>query len=517
MSESYIPPKELSFRLKNKSNSKVLFSRKEEPTFGDYGGEDAFSDQWFHLQPGTGEWEGRYLVKSNFTDNCIFSRTHQEPYVDHTDGNGKWADQWFKIEPGKGERTGWFRLKNTSSNTVVTSTDDGVNNSEADGETDDDQYWSFLLEDVKFVDIKYDVDVGKLLSETPVVISTGSETNATSINQPLTLTLVETKTTTHIWEKTNGLDITASITVSVGVPEVVGASSTISVSKTMDVKQGEHKTNSRAYGLTVPVIAPPNTRVSAQVTMTLTELEVPYTMTWKSAKTEYEFKTKGIYKGACYFNADCMASESPLDDSGENREAIEWTPCEGYPLEDDAAAEGEQRSLDDQGQQDGDNSYEERAARDDDDEQSRSYGQQNGYEGEERSTEDEPDEEYAPKKSYGYGREERSTELEDEEYAPKKSYGYDEEQNDSYRQEERNGYGQEERNGYGQEEQNNSYGQEERNGYGQEDQNNRYQQEDQEDRKYARYDQNKPTYTDADTDSYEREDGYTERSRGREW
>lgn len=96
MPELYIPPKEISFRLKNKKTEKVLFSRNKSPGFGQFSGE-AFADQWWYLVPGEGANQGWYLVKSRFTENVLFSRTAKTPKVDHTDGNGKWADQWFKL------------------------------------------------------------------------------------------------------------------------------------------------------------------------------------------------------------------------------------------------------------------------------------------------------------------------------------------------------------------------------------------------------------------------------------
>jgi hypothetical protein len=96
MSEFYIPPKELSFRLKNKKTGRVLFSRQKSPGFGQFDG-DSFADQWWQLVPGEGDYQGWYLVKSKFTGNVLFSRSAKTPYVDHTDGNGKWADQWFKL------------------------------------------------------------------------------------------------------------------------------------------------------------------------------------------------------------------------------------------------------------------------------------------------------------------------------------------------------------------------------------------------------------------------------------
>jgi hypothetical protein len=107
-------------------------------------------------------------VKSNFTGKILFSRTKSPP-VDHYGGNGEYADQWFKLEPGSGDRANWFRLRNTSSNTVVVS-GDGVTNSKADDGEKDNQFWCFEFEDMKFVNIEYHEDQKKIFSQTPEVI-----------------------------------------------------------------------------------------------------------------------------------------------------------------------------------------------------------------------------------------------------------------------------------------------------------------------------------------------------------
>ncbi|KAI3316824.1 hypothetical protein HD806DRAFT_551312 [Xylariaceae sp. AK1471] len=378
MADFNIPPKEISFRLKNKSTNKVLFSRKKSPSFGQFDG-DTFADQWWHLVPGTGEYEGWHLMKSDFTGKVVFSRTHKSPNVDHIDGDGKWADQWFKIEPGTGDRENWFRIRNTSSNTVVVSGDD-VGNSKADGGESDDQYWCFEFEDMKFVGVDYKVDEHKLLSNTPEAIGSDTVVNKdTGADQSTTITITQTKTTISIHEHTHGLAVKASFSWRFGVPVVADANNvTVEVSQHNEWKIGEHITETKSFTVTVPVIAKPGTKITATVTATKSEIEVPYVMTWKSAKTGYEFKTEGVYKGTSYWNVHTILKKDKLynpDEEDENRDLDADEDSQEHEEEEIQAevhvetitdsAEGEERSLDDENLQDGDNASEEPAMQDD--------------------------------------------------------------------------------------------------------------------------------------------------------
>ncbi|KAI0441768.1 hypothetical protein F4803DRAFT_405290 [Xylaria telfairii] len=405
MADFYIPPKEISFRLKNKSTEKVLFSREKSPSFGQFDG-DKFADQWWHLVPGTGEYDGRYLVKNNFTEKVLFSRTHKSPHVDHIDGDGKWADQWFKLEPGTGDRENWFRLKNTSSNTVVDSGDD-VGNSGADDGEKDDQYWCFEFEDMKFVGIDYKVDEHKILSNAPEAIGSDTITNEDSdVDQSSTIIINQTKTVTSIHEHTHGVTVKGSFSWRIGVPVITGTNNiTIEVSQNNEWKIGEHTADTKAFTVTVPVVAKPGTKVTATVTATKSELEVPYVMTWKSAKTGYQFKTEGIYRGTTYWDVQTVvkkdklynAEDRDLDADEDSQEQEEEEVEADVRIESIGnSAEGEERSLDDGDLQDDD---EEPAPQDEGYDQARDNGEEEQYAQEEQPAEpeenDEQVEEYA--------------------------------------------------------------------------------------------------------------------------
>ncbi|CAN9342518.1 unnamed protein product [Alternaria sp. RS040] len=297
MSGFFIPPKEISFRLKNKKTEKVLFSREKSPGFGHFSG-DTFADQWWCLVPGDGDYKGQYLVKSKFTENVLFSRTAKSPRVDHHDGNGKWADQWFKL--------------------VLVVSVDGVTNAKADAATDDSQYWSFEFEDMEFVGLDYDINQQKVLSSTPAVV--GKQY------------FISRRIATFGW------------------PSVVEGKVEISVAQTKDFKWGKQDSEIKTATLEIPATAKPFSKVTAIATATKSDIELPFTITWKSKKTGYEVKSKGVYKGTSYWNTITNLKQSQ---DGENRELDPFDGSEGWEEAEvisrtETTATNEERSLDDE-------------------------------------------------------------------------------------------------------------------------------------------------------------------------
>ncbi|KAF2755372.1 hypothetical protein EJ05DRAFT_99601 [Pseudovirgaria hyperparasitica] len=316
----YIPPKEISFRLKNYLSKKVLYSKKGD--FGHYDG-GINDDQYWQLIPGTGEYEGYYMVKSKNTSECLFSRTKKTPNVDTTSGNGKWRDNWFKLEPGTGDRANYFRLRNLDSNTVVFSRTEKkpyVGNFGADGDKFDDQYWSFEFEDMEFVSIDYRIDQQKALSSKPVSIAHKTLVNENG-EKDLTMVVVLAKnmTMTSIHEYTNGISVKGTYSFS-SLASIIGTSLEIGASK--EWKVGEHTTTTTVFEDRPELTAAPGYVTTGEIVSTQKELEIPYTMVLKSKSTGYEVKSSGTYKGVTYWDTKTtmytkLLSEDRSLDEGE--------------------------------------------------------------------------------------------------------------------------------------------------------------------------------------------------------
>jgi hypothetical protein len=93
MSEIYIPPNGLYFRLLGYSSQRVLFSRNQpEPAFGDIIVAENYEDQYFTLIHGTGSHKGLYAIKSKVSGKVLCSR-NKGIRVSHVDGDGKYDDK----------------------------------------------------------------------------------------------------------------------------------------------------------------------------------------------------------------------------------------------------------------------------------------------------------------------------------------------------------------------------------------------------------------------------------------
>ena len=100
MSNFYIPPEGLYFRLLGYVSQRVLFSRTTlDPQVSHIPFDQIYDDQWFSLIYGTGKYDGMFAVKGKKTGKVLYSRTHSTPYVWHVDGNGAYEDKSVSFIP----------------------------------------------------------------------------------------------------------------------------------------------------------------------------------------------------------------------------------------------------------------------------------------------------------------------------------------------------------------------------------------------------------------------------------
>ncbi|OJD40670.1 natterin-like protein [Diplodia corticola] len=310
----YIPPEGISFRLAGFASSCVLFSRHHEsPSFGHFPLGEIYADQWWQLVPGSGEHEGRYLIKSDRTKEVIWSRTNMKPYVGTIDvSGGSYSDNWFVLEPGTGKLTNYFRLVCPYSNTVLfsrTHMSPEVGNFHADGDKYDDQYFHFLFEDMDVESIHFDVDKGEIVNSVPLVIARQRLVNDTSVPQSLSSTFTKSEQRESSFEYTRGFAVTVGLEFSAGIPIVADGKISVSTTVSSEFKWGTTTTTTESFSDTFNVTAPANSSVIASATVHRYELSVPYTMTLKSRATEYEIKTEGVYHGVSFHDLVCHYSE----------------------------------------------------------------------------------------------------------------------------------------------------------------------------------------------------------------
>lgn len=182
-----------------------------------------------------------------------------------------------------------------------------------------------------------------------MILCTGSNTasNATDTPQTISVALTETTTTTRTLEYTLGITVTAETEISAGYAMLAEGKITISAAVKNEWKWGKTDTDTKTFTTTLNVAAKPWSEVTAIATATKSDIELPFTITWKSKKTGYEVKTQGVYKGTNYWNT--KTKFKPGED-GEDREldpeSQEWQEIEPIERVENVAGD-EERSLDD--------------------------------------------------------------------------------------------------------------------------------------------------------------------------
>ncbi|KAL0257480.1 hypothetical protein SLS55_008293 [Diplodia seriata] len=313
MSSLYIPPKEVPVRIVGLSSSRALFSRHHRsPYFWHHPFGEEFADQWWYIVPGSGSHQGKYLIKSKHTQEVIFSRTHMKPNVGTIDSDGKYEDNWFVLEPGTGQRINNFRLVCPYSDTILfsrTHQDPQVDNWGSGNTKYDDQYFRLFFENMVFKGIKFNVDEGKILDTTPIMLARSNLSNNSSVDQKISSTFKEATENESSFEYTLGFAVEVGTSFSCGVPLLAEGKIEVSATVSNEFKWGSTTKKVTEFSATFEATAPPHSTVVASATVTRSVMQVPFTMTWTSPEHGYEVKTEGAYRGVQFYDLKCDYTE----------------------------------------------------------------------------------------------------------------------------------------------------------------------------------------------------------------
>ncbi|KAJ7451332.1 hemolytic lectin [Mycena latifolia] len=299
MSDFYVPPEGIYFRIIGYVSSRALYSRtSKEPTFGGFLASVApYQDQYFSLVKGTGDKGGLFLIKSRETGYVLFSRAHPAPHVGHI--NGRYDDNWFKLDPGTGQFTSMVRLVVPSTETVVVSRDntDEIDNYPAKHQVYPDQFFAFEYEDMVVDRIEYELRLGKIIASTPRVLASQTLDNNTDHKQEMSFAMSEKQTQTSSFDYTTGLTLSVGATIKAGIPEIAEGEFRMDTSISETWTYGKTESFEKTYTASFPVKAGPHMTVHAVSTVNVGTLEVPYTLYLSSKSTGTKAETRGIWRG----------------------------------------------------------------------------------------------------------------------------------------------------------------------------------------------------------------------------
>ncbi|KAL3690756.1 hypothetical protein R1sor_004407 [Riccia sorocarpa] len=172
------------------------------------------------------------------TNLAVLSATKHPECKDVT--NRAYDETWFRFEKGTGKHANNFRLRNYFSDDVLVSRTHQkpqVYNHNPD-EVYDDQYFTFLFEDMEIFKVEYHLDLGKIVSSTPKIISQQTLHNYTTAEQTMTFEVDEKVSHTSTFEYTLGFTISVGTTFKAGLPLIAEAGFTVGLENRHDFKWG---------------------------------------------------------------------------------------------------------------------------------------------------------------------------------------------------------------------------------------------------------------------------------------
>lgn len=137
--------------------------------------------------------------------------------------------------------------------------------------------------------------------------------NTSDVQQEFKVETSKTITKKSSWSVTNKIEMSVSMEVTAGIPEVVEVSTsfgfTVGTESTYGLENSEEKTELLSF----PVQVPPGKSMDVDITIGRVTVDLPYTgtvqITCKNGTT-LEYKTKGIYKGLTYTDVKTVVKES---------------------------------------------------------------------------------------------------------------------------------------------------------------------------------------------------------------
>jgi hypothetical protein len=158
------------------------------------------------------------------------------------------------------------------------------------------QQWILVPEDVEIAKIDYNT-TGGLISQPPDFISEVSVTNDSDVAQSTTVKFQKKAIESSSYEHQHGFSFSVSGTKNFGTPLAASGKITVTATTTHQWTYGQSQTREDTRTYEMPLVIPPRSRVVAKASVTLTQLDVPYTATGYSKLTGEAVTASGVWHG----------------------------------------------------------------------------------------------------------------------------------------------------------------------------------------------------------------------------
>ncbi|KAF7301947.1 Hemolytic lectin LSLb [Mycena indigotica] len=204
----YIPPPGVCFRLLGYVTQQVLFSRThEQPEVWHHPVQSEHQDQYFSLVPLSENQEGFYALQGKVSDKFLVITPART--LANEDDEGSPAS-WFKLEAGEGKTAKMFRITCPALDMVIFSRTHMTPHVSATSPISnkwDDQYFSFVFEDLQVNRVEYDLARATIADRSLVQITVHTFTNNTSHEQQMTISSDLPAAQTFTWKYSSGFPL----------------------------------------------------------------------------------------------------------------------------------------------------------------------------------------------------------------------------------------------------------------------------------------------------------------------
>lgn len=302
--ELFISPPDVRVRIINLHSQKALYSNiRDDRALFHFDASTAYDDQFWYIKPGKDKYKGLYTIKSVEPGRYLYVK-----YI-----GGEWGqvgtmaesydDQFFDIpkQQGQDAQARQFRLHAPLQGNGVmfsrTHMQPELGCVKLQDKIYPDQYFSFEMEPMDMIDIKYHLEEAPIEATRPRAIFSQESGNDT--NEPQTPTIKISKCTEQqsTFESGFGVELGVSTTFSCGVPLVAEAEVELSAKIHTNLKWGSTNTATQLWEALVPLTVPPHKTYKVTAAVTENIIKVPFTTTFKSPKTGKTMVTSGMFKG----------------------------------------------------------------------------------------------------------------------------------------------------------------------------------------------------------------------------
>ncbi|KAJ5644246.1 uncharacterized protein N7484_006753 [Penicillium longicatenatum] len=152
------------------------------------------------------------------------------------------------------------------------------------------------------VAVTYDLKVGKISQTTPAFIASQTVKNDSDATQTPSVNLSATKTVTKSFTYSMGFQITIGTKFRAGVPSVAEGEISSEISHHQDFEWGTATTEGTTVGYSVPVTAPPHSKVKATAVAKTSVIDVPAKIRFSSRRSSTFLETDIVYRGTTYWD-----------------------------------------------------------------------------------------------------------------------------------------------------------------------------------------------------------------------